>query len=68
MKNKFNKLISKYGYKELFYIFLYPIFLPLLMLKDTTLSVYNIIKALLKYDWKYLSKWFFLYGFTFWFF
>jgi hypothetical protein len=55
MKNKFNKLISKYGYKELFYIFLYPIFLPLLMLKDTTLSVYNIIKALLKYDWKYLS-------------
>jgi hypothetical protein len=55
MKNNFNKLINKYGYRELFYIFLYPIFLPLLMLKDTSFSIFNIIKSLLKYDWRYLS-------------
>jgi len=55
MKEKFNKLINRYGYKELFFIVFYPIFLPLFMLKDTSFSIYNIIKALLKYDWKYLS-------------
>lgn len=55
MRNKFNKLISIYGYKELFFIVFYPIFLPFYMLKETTLSIYNIIKSLLKYDWKYLS-------------
>ncbi|MFY9100648.1 hypothetical protein OZY48_06345 [Aliarcobacter cryaerophilus] len=54
MREKFNKLIDRYGYKELFFIFSYPIFLPLFMIKDTTFSIYNIIKALLKYDWKYL--------------
>lgn len=55
MKEKFNKLIDRYGYKELFLIAFYPIFLPLFMIKDTSLSIYNIIKALLKYNWKYLS-------------
>lgn len=55
MREKFDKLINRYGYKELFFIAFYPIFLPLFMVKDTSLSIYNIIKALLKYDWKYLS-------------
>jgi len=55
MREKFNKLINRYGYKEIFFLVFYPIFLPIFMLKDTSLSVYNILKGLLKYDWKYLS-------------
>jgi len=55
MKEKFDKLIDRYGYKELFFIAFYPVFLPFFMLKDTSLSIYNIIKSLFKYDWKYLS-------------
>ena len=55
MRNKFNKLISIYGYKELFFIVFYPIFLPFYMLKETTLTIFNILNSLLNYNWKYLT-------------
>jgi len=55
LREKFNKFINKYGVLELFYVLLYPFFLPLFMFKSTTLSIINIIKSLMKYEWKYLS-------------
>ena len=55
MKEKLKKLVHRYGYKELFFIAFYPIFLPLIMIKETSISIYNIIKALLNYHWSYLS-------------
>jgi len=55
MKEKLKKLVDRYGSKELFLLVFYPIFLPLIMLKETSLSVYNIIKALLSYQWSFLS-------------
>lgn len=55
MRRKFDEFVKKYGYSELFCLFVYPIILPALMLRDTSFSIINIIKALHKYNWKYLS-------------
>jgi len=55
MITKIKKITDKYGYIELFMILLYPIVLPIFMIRDTSISIINIVKALLKYDWKFLS-------------
>ncbi|WP_103636078.1 hypothetical protein [Campylobacter concisus] len=55
MKKKFKKFMDRYGNKGLMFLLLYPVILPVLMLKDTSLSIYNIIINLSKYRWKYLS-------------
>lgn len=55
MKKKFKKFTDRYGNKGLTILLLYPIVLPILMLKDTSISIYNIIIDLSKYRWKYLS-------------
>ena len=55
MKKKFKKFTDRYGDKGIMFLLLYPIVLPILMLKDTSISIYNIIIDLSKYHWKYLS-------------
>ena len=55
MKKKFKKFTDRYGNKGLMFLLLYPVVLPILMLKDTSISIYNIIINLSKYRWKYLS-------------
>ena len=55
MKKKFKKFTDRYGNKGLMFLLLYPVILPILMLKDTSISIYNIIIDLSKYRWKYLS-------------
>lgn len=55
MRKKLNKFKKKYGQRELLFLFFYPVFLPIIMIKDTIFSFFNIIKALLKYDWKNLA-------------
>ena len=52
MKKKFKKFTDRYGNKGLMFLLLYPVVLPILMLKDTSISIYNIIIILSKYRWK----------------
>lgn len=55
MREKYNKFIKKYGYKGFLYLFLHPLLILPLNIYALIGSLYNIIKALNKYEWKYLS-------------
>ncbi len=55
MNNFLEKFIAKYGYKNTVCLFLYPIVLPFLMIKETSASIFNIISGLINCKWKYLS-------------
>jgi len=55
MKNKVRRFINKFGYTGILSLVLYPVFLPFLMIKDSSASIFSILVSLVKYDWKYLS-------------
>lgn len=53
--NIINKFIAKYGKKELLLTLIYPLVLPFLMMRDTGVSLFLIIRGLSQYNWKYLT-------------
>ncbi len=55
MLKQYHQFVDRYGHLCFYITVLYPIVLPILMIRDTGMSLIAILRRLLKKDWKYLS-------------